>query len=88
MVFDLAGIERWLGLIKDITGVDCHPTAPLRWKSIAKWPSTSSTGRFYAESVDIHTSKEAANAVCLLLLQRGLGGLAEVFPISTRVVLA
>lgn len=60
-------------------------TKPVRHKSIAVWPDTINVASCKNESVDLHDSKEAAEAVCHLLQKHGFGGDGKVFPLSTRV---
>ena len=55
------------------------------WESVAKWPKEVSTGNDPNISTDKHTTEEQAVAVCEALEREGLGGMGQVFPVSTYV---
>lgn len=55
----------------------------MKYKSIAEWPPGLSIEN--NTSTDVHGSRAAAEAVCRMLREKGLGGDGRVFPIHTRV---
>lgn len=56
-------------------------------RSIILWPPDLPVGSstIENETTDTHPSKEAAEAVCRMIMRRGLGGQGKYFPLSWRV---
>lgn len=58
-----------------------------RYRSVILWPPDLRVGSSTTENEtsDIHPSKEAAEAVCRMIMRRGFGGQGKYFPLSWRV---